>query len=59
METTSNQETTVTEDDIKKFENMVASMPDSANAHYNLGLALAQKGGMGQKPKRISHRIAT
>ena len=43
---TSDQETTVpiTEDDIKKFENMVASMPDSANAHYNLGLALAQRG---------------
>ena len=46
METQSGQTKTVpvTDEDIRKLENTVASMPDSANAHYNLGLALAQRG---------------
>ena len=40
---------------IEKFKQAAASMPDSANAHYNLGLALVQHGESGSRPLGIPH----
>ena len=43
------------QEELQKLEQNLAAMPDSAAAHYNLGLALAHRGqvGPGNRPFQV------